>query len=88
MRGQEDTSYGRYKTVIGFGPSIRKALAPAKDIDLLLTEGTTFSRPQVKAQTEAELAEEMIQITKGYNKVLLLCSTTNIDRIKVMIRVR
>ena len=78
----------RYKTVIGIGPAIRKALAPAKDIDILITEGTTFSRPQVKAQTEAELAEEMIQITKNYNKVLLLCSTTNIDRIKVMIRVR
>ena len=87
MRGQEDTTYPEIYAGHGFGPSIRKALAPAKDIDILITEGTTFSRPQVKAQTEAELAEEMIQITKNYNKVLLLCSTTNIDRINVMIRV-
>ena len=71
MWGQKDTSYSEIYAGHGLEKKKKKALAPAKDIDILITEGTTFSRPQVKAQTEAELAEEMIRITKPYNKVLL-----------------
>ena len=52
-----------------------------------IRQSTTLSRTQVKAQTEAELAEEIIQKTKSYDKVLVLMSTTNIDRVTTLTRV-
>lgn len=70
------------------GPLLEKTLKSVGKVDVLITEGTTFTRPQVKSQTEEELAQEMIEKTKKYNQVLLLCSTTNIDRAVVMTKVR
>lgn len=69
------------------GKLLPRTLKRIGKIDLLITEGTTLSRPQVKAQTEAELAEEIIQKTKNYDKVLVLMSTTNIDRVTTLTRV-
>ena len=56
-------------------------------IDLCLTEGTVLSRPPTKAQTEAELAVEIAEKTKQYDQVLVLTSTTTIDRITTITRV-
>lgn len=57
------------------------ALKKIGKIDLLITEGTTLSREQMKSQSEAELASEMAKMTDRYKQVLVLTSTTNIDRI-------
>ena len=56
-------------------------------IDLLITEGTTLSREQVKSKTETELVEDIVEKTKNYDQVLMLMSTTNIDRVTTMQRV-
>lgn len=46
-----------------------------------------MSRPPAKAQTEAELAVEIAEKTKQYDQVLVLTSTTTIDRITTITRV-
>ena len=46
-----------------------------------------MSRPNVKSQTEADLAKEIIEKTKQYDQVLVLTSTTTIDRITTITRV-
>ncbi len=56
-------------------------------IDLLITEGTTFSRGQLKSKTEQELVYDIAQKTKKYDQVLMLMSTTNIDRVTTMQKV-
>lgn len=52
----------------------------------LLVNGTVLSRPPAKAQTEAELAIEIAEKTKQYDQVLVLTSTTTIDRITTLVR--
>ena len=49
--------------------------------------GTTFSRPQEKSKTEQELANEIAEKTKKYSSILMLMSTTNIDRVTTMQKV-
>lgn len=71
-----------YKGVIL--PQILKKIGK---VDLLITEGTTLSRPQIKSKTEEELALEIAQKTKNYDQVLMLMSTTNIDRVTTMQKV-
>ena len=56
-------------------------------IDLLITEGTTFSRAQLKSKTEHELVDDIALKTKKYDQVLMLMSTTNIDRVTTMQKV-
>ena len=56
-------------------------------IDVLITEGTTLSREQVKSKTEAELVDDIVDKTKDYDQVLMLMSTTNIDRVTTMQKV-
>lgn len=56
-------------------------------MDLLILEGTTLSREQVKSLTEEELALKISEQVKPYSQIFLLCSTTNIDRITVMTKV-
>ena len=46
-----------------------------------------MSRPNVKSQTEADLAKEIIEKTKQYDNLLILTSTTTIDRITTITRV-
>lgn len=71
-----------YKGII-----LEKTLKEIGKIDLLITEGTTFSREKVKSKTEAELAYDIVQKTKNYDQVLMLMSTTNIDRVTTMQKV-
>lgn len=71
-----------YKGVI-----LPKILKKIGKIDLLITEGTTLSRPQIKSKTEEELSIEIAEKTKNYDQVLMLMSTTNIDRVTTMQKV-
>lgn len=50
-------------------------------IDCLITEGTCFSRDDIKYQTEQELSDEATKLFKSYNQIFILQSSTNIDRI-------
>ncbi len=51
------------------------------NIDALITEGTCFSREDKKFQTEMGLEVEATELFKNFNQVLVLQSSTNIDRI-------
>ena len=55
----------------------------AKNIDVLITEGTMLSRPSEKVQTEHELGREAAEWIRNNRNVFVLCSATNIDRIAV-----
>jgi ribonuclease J len=69
------------------GKILSKTLKKIGKIDLLITEGTTFSREQIKNKTEAELVNEIREKAKNYDQVLMLMSTTNIDRVTTMQKV-
>ena len=69
------------------GKLLKKTLKKVGKVDILITEGTTLSREQIKNKTENELVNEIVQKTKGYNQVLMLMSTTNIDRVTTMQKV-
>ena len=55
-------------------------------VDVLITEGTTLSRKDIDSITEKQLAYEIAEKTKDYKQVLVLMSTTNIDRVTTMQR--
>lgn len=69
------------------GIVLPKILKKIGKIDLLITEGTTLSRRQIKSKTEEELSIEIAEKTKSYDQVLMLMSTTNIDRVTTMQKV-
>ena len=69
------------------GVLLESTLKKIGKIDLLITEGTTLSREQVKSKTESELVDDIVEKTKDYDQVLMLMSTTNIDRVTSMQRV-
>ena len=69
------------------GVLLESTLKKIGKIDLLITEGTTLSREQVKSKTETELVDDIVEKTKNYGQVLMLMSTTNIDRVTTMQRV-
>ena len=69
------------------GVLLENTLKKIGKIDLLITEGTTLSREQLKSKTEAELVDDIVEKTKDYDQVLMLMSTTNIDRVTTMQRV-
>ena len=71
-----------YKGVI-----LEKTLKEIGKIDLLITDGTTFSREHTKSKTEEELVYDIAKKTKDYDQVLILMSTTNIDRVTTMQKV-
>ena len=69
------------------GVLLENTLKKIGKIGLLITEGTTLSREQLKSKTEAELVDDIVEKTKDYEQVLMLMSTTNIDRVTTMQRV-
>lgn len=69
------------------GKLLEKTLKEIGKIDVLITEGTTLSRKQIKSKTEEQLVEEIVEKTKSYKQVLMLMSTTNIDRVTTMQKV-
>lgn len=69
------------------GKLLESTLKKIGKIDVLITEGTTLSREQIKSRTEEELVNDITEATKEYNQVLMLMSTTNIDRVTTMQKV-
>lgn len=53
----------------------------ARDIDVLIVEGTMMSRPGEKVITEHELGRRAKDIMSENKNVFILCSSTNIDSI-------
>lgn len=53
----------------------------AGQVDVLITEGTTFSRAGQEAVTEGDVEREAIRLLREHKYVFLLCSSTNIDRL-------
>lgn len=50
-------------------------------VDLLITEGTTLTRGNNRFKTEDKLQEEATNVMKKYNQVLVIQSSTNVDRL-------
>ena len=63
------------------GKAIPKILRKIGKVDVILTEGTTLSRANIKPMTEAELQRKIENYLKEYKYVFVLCSSTNLERI-------
>lgn len=64
------------------GKAVEKVLAKlVKQVDWLICEGTMLSRPDEKVMTEKELQEEARKLMRENQRVFVLCSSMNIDRI-------
>jgi len=59
-----------------------KTLEEIGSVDLIVTEGTSLSRDNIKYKTEDELINEATNVFKNYDQVFILQSSTNIDRIR------
>ena len=57
------------------------------NIDLLITEGTVFGRNDEEYMTEDMLVEDIFNKVKKYKQVLVMQSSTNIDRVVTMMKV-
>lgn len=55
-------------------------------VDAIITEGTTVSRTDGKTVTEWELQARVRNYLRQYKYVLVLCATTNLDRIFALAR--
>ena len=60
--------------------AIKTSIKKIGKVDILITEGTTLTRTKDKYMTEKELENEASKIMSNYNQVLVLQSSTNIDR--------
>jgi len=65
----------------GMLPTLKKYVG---QVDLLITEGTTLSRPEEKAMTERQVSIQAEKEMRNYKYVFVLCSSTNIDRLAGM----
>ena len=65
----------------GVLPTLEKYVG---QVDLLITEGTTLSRPDEKPVTERELSCQAQEVMREFPYAFLLCSSTNIDRLAGM----
>lgn len=50
-------------------------------VDVLITEGTTLSRPDTQTMTERELQQKVEAYLDQYKYVFVLCASTNLERI-------
>ena len=50
-------------------------------VDILITEGTTLSRPQEPAMTEHELQQKVKEYIRDNKYVFVLCAATNLERV-------
>ena len=55
-------------------------------VDVVITEGTTVSRPSGSVVTEWDLQKRVKAYLKQYKYVFVLCATTNLDRIFALAR--
>ena len=72
---------GDFRTHGFRGKVVAKILHLIGRVDVLITEGTTVSRPDVKPMTEYELQQKVKEYTAQYKYVYVLCSSTNLERI-------
>lgn len=78
---------GDFRTHGPRGKGLQKALQRyVGQVDWVVCEGTTLSRPAEKLLTEWELGQLAHQIMGRYRYVFVLCSSTNIDRIATLYR--
>lgn len=63
------------------GHAIPKILRKIGKIDVLVTEGTTLSRPDSKPMTEQELQRKVKKYMKQYKYVYVMCASTNLERV-------
>ena len=50
-------------------------------VDILITEGTTLSRPQNPQMTEHDLQQKVKEYIRQYKYVFVLCAATNLERV-------
>jgi len=67
-------NHGRKKNIFG------KIINTIGKVDLLITEGTTLTRSKENFITESELESKALNIINNYDQVLIMQSSTNIDR--------
>ncbi len=79
--GKRIVHTGDYRNHGRKGKIFDKTLKEIGQVDCLITEGTTFSRPKEKYKTEDALCIEAVKLFEKYDDVLVLQSSTNIDRI-------
>lgn len=63
------------------GHAIPKILRKIGKVDVLITEGTTLSRPNIKPMTEHALQQKIKAYMAQYKYVYVLCASTNLERI-------
>lgn len=63
------------------GKALPKILHKIGKIDVLITEGTTLSRPDEKPMTEHELQQKIREYMAQYKYVYVMCASTNLERI-------
>ncbi len=64
------------------GKDFKPTLKAIGHVDMLITEGTSLSRPEVVNETEEHLMIRAKEYFKKYDQVFILQSSTNIDRLK------
>lgn len=63
------------------GKALPKILRKIGKVDVLITEGTTLSRPNEKPMTERELQQKVREYMTQYKYVYVMCASTNLERI-------
>ncbi len=79
--GKKILHTGDYRNHGRKGDNFLKTLKKIGPVDLLITEGTTFGRSNEKFKREEELQKEACSIFEMFHQVLILQSSTNIDRL-------
>jgi ribonuclease J len=80
--GQKVLHTGDFRDHGPTGKGVGKALPTyVGNVDVLITEGTMFSRSDEKILSEFELQHEATKILKDEQFTFVMCSSTNIDRI-------
>ena len=80
-KGKKILHTGDYRNHGRKGKIFTKTLKEIGQVDLLITEGTTFGRKKEKYKTEEELELIAEKEFKKYNQIFILQASTNIDRI-------
>ena len=75
---------GDFRTNGYKGKLVEQVIKEIKSVDVVVMEGTTLSRNNLKNRLEKNLVKDIYNKTKKYDKVLILQSSTNIDRVVSM----
>lgn len=72
---------GDFRTHGFRGKALPKILHKIGKVDVLITEGTTLSRPDEQPMTEQELQQKIKEYMMQYKYVYVMCASTNLERI-------